>query len=128
MSKKRNTLQRKIIETCLETVDYPMLPKELHQQVQTTAPNLGIATVFRALKALTEEGRVRVVNIPGDAPRYESVSRGHHHHFKCEYCDFVYEVKGCPGNFEALLPPGFQLSNHDITLFGKCSSCSSVDA
>ena len=123
MTQKRNTPQRKVIESFLQNAEYPMLPKEIHEQVQTRSPNLGIATVFRTLKALVEAGTVRIVNIPGDSPRYETISRGHHHHFKCEQCDVVYDINGCPGNLEALLPPGFLLSNHDITFFGKCSNC-----
>lgn len=123
MSKRRNTPQRKIIESFLEKADYPLLPKELHERALKNAPNLGIATVFRALKDLVNEHRVRIVNIPGDPPRYEITERAHHHHFKCNLCDQVYDIEGCPGNLERLLPKGFKLSDHDITLFGLCSNC-----
>ncbi|MFP6834193.1 MAG: transcriptional repressor, partial [Porticoccaceae bacterium] len=71
MSQRRNTPQRKTIEALLEQSTSPILPKDLHLQAQQTLPNLGIATVFRALKDLVAEGGVRVVEIPGDSPRYE---------------------------------------------------------
>ena len=124
MSQRRITQQRKTIEALLEQSTSPILPKELHQQAQQSLPNLGIATVFRALKDLVEEGGVRVVEIPGDSPRYESIKRNHHHHFKCNKCEVVFCIEGCPGNLEKMLNPGFELSNHDITLFGTCANCS----
>jgi Fur family ferric uptake transcriptional regulator len=124
MSQKRSTPQRKTIELFLEQATSPMLPKELHQQAQQSIPNLGIATVFRALKDMVAEGNVRVVEIPGDYPRYESIKRKHHHHFKCNGCEQVFCIEGCPGNLETLLHPGFELTDHDITLFGTCSNCS----
>jgi Fur family ferric uptake transcriptional regulator len=123
MSQKRSTPQRKTIELFLEQATSPMLPKELHQQAQQSIPNLGIATVFRALKDMVAEGNVRVVEIPGDSPRYESIKRKHHHHFKCHGCEQVFCIEGCPGNLETLLHPGFELTDHDITLFGTCSNC-----
>lgn len=123
MSQQRNTPQRKIIESFLEESDSPMLPKELHEKAQEKIPSLGIATVFRALKNMLEEGKVRVVHIPGDSPRYESTQQKHHHHFKCVDCGQVYDLYKCPGDMERLLPSGFQLIDHDITLFGKCSDC-----
>jgi len=124
MSQRRNTQQRKTIESLLEQSSAPVLPKELHKQAQQTLPNLGIATVFRALKDLVSEGRARVVEIPGDSPRYESVDRHHHHHFKCTSCEKVFCIEGCPGNLQTLLRPGFEMTDHDITLFGTCSDCS----
>lgn len=126
MSQKRNTPQRKTIELFLEQATSPMLPKELHQQAQQSISNIGIATIFRALRDMVAEGNVRVVEIPGDSPRYESIKRKHHHHFKCNGCEQVFCIEGCPGNLETLLNPGFELTDHDITLFGTCSSCSQV--
>ena len=126
MPQKRNTPQRKTIESFLEQATSPMLPKELHEQAQQALPSLGIATVFRAIKDMVAEGTVRVVEIPGDSPRYESVNRKHHHHFKCTACEQVFCIEGCPGNLETLLHPGFELTDHDITLFGTCSSCSQI--
>lgn len=123
MPKRRNTPQRQIIESLLESSESPVLPKELHESALEQLPTLGIATVFRALKDLVEEGKARTVHIPGDSPRYETVSHGHHHHFKCKDCGAVYDLFCCPGNFEKLIPDGFELQDHDITLFGLCSSC-----
>ncbi len=102
----------------------PLFPKELFDKAQVLLPSLGIATVFRTLKKMVEEGSAKVVNLPGDSPRYERSDLAHHHHFKCFECESVFEINGSPGPLEKLLPEGFQLTDHEITLFGRCADCS----
>jgi len=98
------------------------LPDEVLGLAQQSIPKLGIATVFRALKDLVAEGAVNSVIIGNEAPRYEG-HRSHHHHFKCIECGDVFDLFSCPGNLNKLLPPGFELLDHEINLFGKCSCC-----
>ena len=120
---ERQTKQRQLLESLLSQADRPLLPQELLDQAQSTLPSLGIATVFRALRKMVDEGRATVINLPGDSPRYERSNLEHHHHFKCSECQSVFQVNGCPGNLERLLPTGFKLTSHEITLFGRCADC-----
>lgn len=109
----------------LKEANRPLFPRELLDKAQEVLPTLGIATVFRTLKKMVGEGSVEVVNLPGDSPRYEYPDLEHHHHFKCYECNSVFKINGCPGHLEKLLPAGFQLTDHEITLFGRCVDCSS---
>ena len=127
MPQLRNTQQRQIIESILQKTDRPLLPKELLTIAQTHLPTMGIATVFRALKDLVKEGVVHTVSINDDPLRYEG-KRAHHHHFKCTECNRVYDVFRCTGNIEQLVPSGFTLMEHEITLYGQCADCSSNSA
>jgi Fur family ferric uptake transcriptional regulator len=120
----RLTKQRLTIEAILKAANHPLLPRELLTEAQQVLPKLGIATVFRHLKKMVQDGDVKVVDLPGDSPRYERSDLGHHHHFKCSDCGVVFEIHGCPGNLEQLLPDGFELTEHEITLFGRCADCS----
>lgn len=124
MHQQRKTRQRQVIENMLKQADRPLLPKELLRQAQQSLPQLGIATVFRTLKKLVDEGEAKVVCLSGDSPRYERSDLAHHHHFKCQECESVFEINGCPGHLEQLLPKDFQLTDHEITLFGRCANCS----
>ena len=121
---QRQTKQRQAIEAVLKATNRPLLPKELLAGAQESLPQLGIATVFRNLKKMVDEETATVVCLPGDSPRYERSDLDHHHHFKCSSCDGVFEVNGCPGHLDRLLPEGFQLTGHEITLFGQCAACS----
>ena len=124
MYQQRQTKQRQVIESILNQAERPLLPKELLSKAQESLPQLGIATVFRTLKKMVDEEYATVVCLPGDSPRYERSDLEHHHHFKCSECERVFEINGCPGHLEQLLPKGFQMTNHEITLFGRCADCS----
>ncbi len=100
-----------------------MTAQEIEVQANEAVPGIGIATVYRALKRLQDEGSVTVVELPGKSPRYESTQKGHHHHFVCRECGKVYDLEGCSGNVEKLAPSGFQVEAHEITLFGSCDQC-----
>jgi len=123
MYQQRNTKQKQVIETMLKQAGRPLLPKELLSKAQESLPQLGAATVFRTLKKMVDEGSAKIVCLPGDSPRYERSDLTHHHHFKCSECECVFDLNGCPGHFEKLLPKGFQLTDHEITLFGRCTDC-----
>ncbi|MGH1438724.1 MAG: Fur family transcriptional regulator [Cellvibrionaceae bacterium] len=123
-TKQRHTKQRQVITMMLRQADRPLLPKELLDKAQESLPQLGIATVFRTLKKMVDEGEAKIVSLPGDSPRYERSDLAHHHHFKCKECESVFEINGCPGHLEQLLPKGFQMLDHEITLFGRCADCS----
>ena len=82
-----------------------------------------MATVYRTINALLEQGWLCKVEMPGGLTRYEQAGKDHHHHFSCTRCAKVFEIHGCPGNLTALLPPGFTLTKHEVLLEGLCATC-----
>jgi Fur family transcriptional regulator, ferric uptake regulator len=120
---ERNTRQRTAIREAIAQAGRPLLPQEVLDAAQAAAPGLSIATVYRNLRALLDEGELRSVMLPGENARYELAGIGHHHHFQCLQCQRVFEVTACPGNLAALAPPGFTVEDHDLTLYGRCSDC-----
>ncbi|HSK09635.1 MAG TPA: transcriptional repressor [Vicinamibacterales bacterium] len=122
----RDTSQRRAIREALEAADRPLSAAEILADARTLAPGLGIATVYRAVKRMKEEGALRQVDLPGDAPRYEPSGKGHHHHFHCRVCQRVFEVEACPAGLQQLAPPGFAIETHEVILYGRCPSCLSI--
>jgi len=120
---KRSTKQRAAIESAFERASRPLGPNEVHELAKKKVPNLGIATVYRALNDLVEEGALKAVDLPGQVSRYEKSDLGHHHHFHCTACDRVYDLDGCLLKKDLSLPKGFQVEQHDITLTGTCPDC-----
>lgn len=89
---------------------------------------IGIATVYRLLNQGVDTGRYAAVEMPLGPVRYEPADRPHHHHFECLSCRRVFDVAGCPGRMDRLVPAGFVLESHDLLLQGQCSSCVEVTA
>lgn len=120
---ERNTRQRAAIREVISLSGRPLLPQEVLQAAQTKAPGLSLATVYRNLNALVQEGELTAVSLPGESPRFEVAAQRHHHHFKCERCQRVFDVQACPGDLSHLLPSGFLVRRHDLTLYGRCGEC-----
>lgn len=120
---QRRTRQRDAIRDALKNARRPLSPQEILEAAESEVPSLGLATVYRNVKALVEEGWLHTVELPGAPDRYEVAGRGHHHHFHCRECDRVYDVEGCPGPMDELPPSGFEVESHEIILYGLCPRC-----
>jgi Fur family ferric uptake transcriptional regulator len=121
---ERKTSQRTALLKAFEQAGRPLSPREVLELAKPDALGLGIATVYRNLKALADKGVLKPVSLPGESTaRYELHGKAHHHHFHCRICHQVYEVDGCPGNIEPLVPKGFLLEDHEVVLYGLCLAC-----
>jgi Fur family ferric uptake transcriptional regulator len=120
----RNTRQRTAIREAIDASDRPLGPPELLEIGRRDVPSMSLATVYRNINALLDEGAIIKVELPGQPPLYESAGLKHHHHFHCDVCGRVFDIEGCPGNLSPLLPEGFTLTGHEITLYGRCADCS----
>ncbi len=121
---ERQTPQREAIRSLFTQEGDPLSPQEILDQASELVPKLGIATVYRTIRALEELGEIIPVELPGEPARYELAGKDHHHHFICERCGRAFDIDACPGDLSQMTPPGFTLRRHDITLYGSCSACS----
>lgn len=120
---ERNTRQRASIRDAIAAAARPLLPQEVLDAAQSNVPGLGIATVYRNLKSLTEDGTLKEVKLPGENARYEIAGHKHHHHFQCLQCQKVFDVHACPGDLSGMAPEGFTVKDHELTLYGDCKDC-----
>jgi len=123
---KRQTAQRRAILRALEDAPGPLTPQEILDAAREEHAGLGLATVYRNLGTLEEAGAVVPVHLPGESARFEPAGRGHHHHFRCENCQGVFELSAtCPvAVLEGVtLPGGFTVKDHELTLYGLCPNC-----
>jgi Fur family ferric uptake transcriptional regulator len=120
---ERRTKQRDAIRRVFVEVPRPLGPVEVLELARSRVSGLGIATVYRTVNSLVDDGWLVPVELPGEAPRYERAGSAHHHHFHCRACTKVFEIPDCPGNFQALTPQGFELSGHEFVLYGRCAAC-----
>lgn len=125
----RQTVQRQAIRSVLGDAAGPLTPQEIHELALQQMPTLGLATVYRNLSYLQEEGEVRAVHLPGEPARFEPATDQHQHHFHCSRCEGVFVIRQpCPLEFleGATLPGGFQVADHAITFYGVCPDCADV--
>jgi Fur family ferric uptake transcriptional regulator len=120
---ERSTRQRAAIRNALDVAGRPLSAPEILASAQGEAPSLSLATVYRNLKQLVDDGALLPVMLPGENPRYELAHQDHHHHFQCRQCQRVFDVHACPGDFGHLAPAGFSVDGHELTLYGRCSDC-----
>ena len=120
---ERFTRQRTAIYAVVAGAQRPLSPQEILETAQVSVEGLGLATVYRNLRALLEDGAIEAVQLPGESPRYEPAGQSHHHHFQCTQCARVFDVHACPGDLQGLAPQGFQVQRHELTLYGLCADC-----
>lgn len=128
---ERSTRQRTAIRQVIIAAARPLTPQEILEGVRESVAEAGIATIYRNIKLLLDEGEIQAVPLPGESARYEAAHQGHghdhHHHFHCVPCDRVFDVEGCPGSIDQLAPDGFTVDRHELTLYGVCADCSAAN-
>ena len=127
---ERNTRQRQAVLDAVERGGRALTPPEILALAREAVPGLNLSTIYRQIGTLQEEARLVKVLLPGQTPRYEPVcgqvhgdAGHHHHHFHCNVCDRVFSLHACPGSMQDLVPKGFVVESHEITLHGRCPEC-----
>jgi Fur family transcriptional regulator, ferric uptake regulator len=99
--------------------------QQLHRRLRSRRNKIGLATVYRALGAMSEAGVVDALP-HGSEACYRLCGEGHHHHLVCERCHRVIELSGCPANAwieRAAGEAGFVATGHRLEVRGLCADC-----
>ncbi len=88
---KKNTRQRDLIYQSLKTrTDHPTAEK-LYLDLKKQMPEIGIATVYRNLNKLYEQGEIIKVKSKTGPDRFDGNIEPHIH-FQCEKCQEIYDI------------------------------------
>jgi Fur family ferric uptake transcriptional regulator len=123
MKDQRQTRQRSAIRAAFERADRPLSPIQVFEAAQKSEKGLGIATVYRNIKNLLEEGWLSALELPGAITVYERSGKAHHHHFFCDQCTRVFELSGCVEKIDRLAARKFRVRRHELVLYGTCADC-----
>ena len=80
---KRNTPQRMAIEKVFQKHDRPLGVNEILDCGRKLVRSLNLATVYRNLKLLVDDGWLKQIPHPLGGILYERTGKAHHHHFHC---------------------------------------------
>jgi len=103
--------------------DRPLSPERVLQGARHHHSALGIATVYRNIQALVDEGRLQPIEVPGDSTRYEVAGKEHYHHFQCNACRKLYDLLRCFAQARPKLPRGFRALGHELYVYGIGAAC-----
>jgi Fur family ferric uptake transcriptional regulator len=124
---ERDTRQKRAIRNVFTTENRPLSTEQVHTAARVDIEGLGLATVYRSIRTLIDDGWLTVIDVPGQGTLYEIAGKAHHHHFSCDACRRVFEVEGCAKDISVVLPRGFRASSHEITVRGRCADCASLE-
>jgi Fur family ferric uptake transcriptional regulator len=98
----------------------------LHSQLRAGGSPIGLATVYRALADLAEEGEADSLQAEGESLYRACVSTGHHHHLICRSCGRTVEIEADAIESWAAATAaahGFRDPQHVVDVFGTCADC-----
>ncbi len=126
---QRMTRQRSAIADALEGLDEFRSAQQLHELLRERGIEIGLATVYRTLASLAEDGVVDVLRTPDGEQIYRRCEgSGHHHHLVCRLCGRAEEIDG-PGvelwAEQVGASHGFSAIEHTFELTGICAVCRS---
>lgn len=87
---------------------------------------IGLATVYRTLARLRDEGIVDALSHHGSEQCFRLCAEGHHHHLLCVNCHKVVEVDECDlGTWidQVAAQHGFIAEEHSVEISGRCAAC-----
>ncbi len=119
----RMTKQRSAILRCLTEAGRPLYIEEIQDLTSAEIPQINLSTVYRTIKTLIEEEKVSQTELPGEKSCYEIRKKEHHHYFLCDSCNKIYFINQCPKGLADIVPKGFRVLGHSITLNGFCLEC-----
>jgi Fur family ferric uptake transcriptional regulator/Fur family peroxide stress response transcriptional regulator len=122
----RLTKQRKAIFTALQGDTSHPTAEEIYLRVKHELPHISLATVYRNLKRMAQEGLIQEIPTPHGPARYDPHTRPHYH-FLCDGCGRVRDVKLPLQNHfhRELARQGYQVRTHEILFRGLCPKCRS---
>ena len=122
---RRNTSQSQIVFNSIEMMGHTTSEK-LIEYINSNYENISLATIYRNLTKLIDEGLVRKLRL-GEEEIYETV-KGDHFHFKCTNCGEIYDID--PNKIEMHCldeVDGNEVTGKDIMLFGICKNCKEIN-
>jgi Fur family ferric uptake transcriptional regulator len=125
-SPRRETRQRVAVRAVLEGTGEFLSAQELHSRLRADGEGIGLATVYRTLQGLAEDGVVDVVRTGEGEQVYRRCSRGHHHHLLCRSCGRTVELDAAAVERWAAgigEQHGFTDVEHVVEIFGLCAEC-----
>jgi Fur family ferric uptake transcriptional regulator len=123
---KRQTWQREAVRAALGGSEGFVSAQALHSALRDRGSAIGLATVYRALNDLADEGEADSLQQEGES-LYRACTPGtHHHHLICRNCGLTVEIEADAVETwaqQVAAQHGFTQPHHIVDVFGLCADC-----
>ena len=120
---RRNTNQRQIVFEAIEKAGHISI-EHLIEEIQKNYDNISLATIYRNITFLTDEGKIKKVKL-NNIDVLETVKHKHYH-FTCKVCGNIIDVSPDKlpnfANHEMMID-NQRIDEIDINLYGICEKC-----
>ena len=129
---KSNTLkftkQRELILKFLYENEGHFTPEDIYILIKKAYPsvNIGIATIYRTLTLLENEGIASSISFGAQGKKYELGLKNHHDHLICTQCGEIIEFfdETIEARQEEIAKKfNFQMTGHTMKIIGICEKC-----
>ena len=131
-TRARGTRQAQALAAALESLPGFCSAQEIHAELRRRGEHVGLATVYRHLQALSEQGSIDAIrDASGEILYRQCETSVHHHHLTCRGCGRSVEVEGRAAEQWAervAAEAGFTDVGHTFELFGLCPDCAARQA
>jgi len=127
---KRHTWQRDAVRAALGGTEAFVSAQTLHSALRQNGSSIGLATVYRALADLAEEGEADSLQQEGESLYRACTPGSHHHHLICRVCGLTVEIEADAVEEwarEVATRHGFTQPHHVVDVFGVCAACSGLE-
>lgn len=121
----RQTAQKAAIRAALERSDSFVSAQDLHAALRDEGVTLGLATVYRNLNEMADNGEADVLQAEPNVQLYRFCGDTHHHHLYCVDCGRTVEVEAPIEDWVSAVAAehGFTRVRHVVDIFGVCADC-----
>lgn len=121
-----NVNARAVLDVLRASTSHPTA-QEVYDTVRHTRPRIGLATVYRILHQLTEQGLIKELVYGSECARYDARTHRHDHAI-CTVCGALLDVPMDVALSEealrqAALATGLELGSHEVRIYGRCTPC-----
>ncbi len=122
---KYSTQREEILKVLYNSKEH-LTSEEIYNEVKKINRNIGLATVYRALAFLEEQGLINSISFGSEGKKYELNRGKHHDHMICINCNKIIEF--FDEELEKLQKEiaekhGFKLIAHELNMYGICKEC-----
>src|SRR5499426_2882605 len=124
-ARKRTTRQLEQVFAVLQGDHTHPLAQQIYQRVHRKLPRISLATVYRNLHSLVEEGKIHTLLLDEQGARFDPET-SRHDHFVCERCGRVVDLflrRARQLDLSSLAKQGYVVTTHSVTVHGMCQVC-----